>query len=376
MKMRLLATAVAAALGLAAAAQSAQAAAFGASLVVVQDGDGAAALTNAATPAFLDEFSLGGGSIQSIALPTATSGANFALTLSGTAASEGFLTKSVDGRYLNLAGYNATPGTTPITSAVASTIQRVVGRIDLSGNVDTTTALNDNVNLGNPRSVVADGSNIWVATSAQGIRYTTYGTVGASTQISSTPTNTRVVNIFNGQLYTTSASTVFQGVCTVGTGEPTTTGQTTTALQGFPTASGPSPYDYIFADSNTLYVADDRSTGAGGIQKWIQSGGTWTLQYTMAPTATTGLRGLTGYADGAGNFIFYGTTSESSANKLVTITDAIAATALAGQTFTTLATAPTNTAFRGVELVPEPATASLLMFGAAGLLTRRSRRRA
>lgn len=360
-------------------AEPTYAAAFGSfNLVVTQVGDGTAALTNAATAASLQEYTIGGSLVQSLPLPTVASGANLALTVSGTSTSEGFLTLSPDGQYLTIAGYNAAPGTASITGSNAGTINRSVARIDMSGVIDTSTALTDNLTLGNPRSVVSDGNNIWVATSSQGIRYTTFGTVGTSTQISSTPTNTRVVNIRNGQLYVSSASGTFQGPATVGTGEPTTTGQTTTLLNGFPTTSGPSPYDYLFADDNTLYVADDRATlSNGGIQKWTQSAGTWSLKYTLNVTATSGIRGLTGYDDGAGNFVLFGTTTESNANKIVSISDLISATTLPGNAFATVATAPTNTAFRGVELLaPEPGSAMLLVIGAAGVLNGRRRRRA
>ena len=45
-------------------------------IVVVRVGDGAAALTNASTATFLDEYTPAGALVQSIALPTAASGSN------------------------------------------------------------------------------------------------------------------------------------------------------------------------------------------------------------------------------------------------------------------------------------------------------------
>lgn len=119
-----------------------RAAAFGqGDLVVVLDGDGSAALNANATAAFLQEYSIAGSLIQTLALPTAASSLNQTLTLSGSAASEGFLTLSVDGQYLTVAGYAATPGTAGVTTAAASAINRVVGTIAMSGNINTTTAL-------------------------------------------------------------------------------------------------------------------------------------------------------------------------------------------------------------------------------------------
>jgi hypothetical protein len=337
-------------------------------LVVVQDGTGAAALNGNATAAFLNEYTVSGSSVQALPLPTTASGANGALTLSGTATSEGFLTLSANGQYLTLAGYNQAVGTASIT---ASTGNRSVARIDLNGIIDTTTILNDSGSIGNVRSVVSDnGSGIWVASSSGGIRYTPFGSTAASTQISTAPVNTRVVNIYGNQLYLSSASAPYVGVATVGSGLPTTSGQTVTLLSGFPTVAGPSTYDYVFADVNTIYVADDRATASGGgLQKWSFNGSSWALSYTLTAGLTAGLRGLTGVSDGSGNFLLYATTADgTSGNKLVATSDLLSATTLPGaETFATLATAAPNTAFRGVELipaaVPEPTCAVLGLLG-------------
>src|SRR5437868_2124267 len=72
-------------------------------LLVVQSGDGSAALASSATAAFLKEYATAGTgqtALSSTALPTAGSGSNKRLTLSGTATSEGFLQMSPDGKYL------------------------------------------------------------------------------------------------------------------------------------------------------------------------------------------------------------------------------------------------------------------------------------
>src|SRR5437016_10758413 len=191
--------------------------------------------------------------------------------------------------------------------------------------------------------------------SSNGSRYTTLGTVGASTQLSTTVTNLRATNIFSNQLYVSSASGTFQGVAKVGSGTPTTTGQTITLLPGFPTATGPSPYAFAFSDSNTLYVADDRSTASGGgLQKWTFNGTTWTLSKTFTTGLTAGLRGVTLTVNGSNQPVIYATTADS-ATKFVTVTD----TGSAGDSFTTLATAGTNKAFRGVAFAPVSATPTL-----------------
>src|SRR5262249_57285590 len=93
-------------------APSASAAGFSpGNLVVARVGTGDAALSNAATAVFLDEYTPTGTLVQSVPMPTATNGANRRLTVSGTATSEGALALSMDGRYLSLGGYDADPGT-------------------------------------------------------------------------------------------------------------------------------------------------------------------------------------------------------------------------------------------------------------------------
>src|SRR5689334_10758602 len=86
-------------------------------IVVYRVGDGSAALGSAATAVFLDEYTPAGVLVQSIALPTAVSGLNKRLVASGTATSEGLLTRSADGQYLILAGYDAALGTASITTS-------------------------------------------------------------------------------------------------------------------------------------------------------------------------------------------------------------------------------------------------------------------
>lgn len=336
-------------------------------LVVVRVGDGAAPLTNASTATFLDEYTPAGALVQTIALPTAATGANLPFANSGTATSEGFLNVSQNGIFLTLAGYATAPGVAAIATSSASTVARVIARVDIGGNVDTTTTITDGYNgvppvppsttgtSGNIRSAVTvDGSAYWCsgtgATGSAGVRYVQHG---ASTSLglnAGAPTNVRVAGIYNGQLYATSASTVYQGVYTVGTGLPTTSGQTTAVLPGLPTTSGPSTYDFWFADPVTLYMADDRAVlSNGGVQKWANVNGTWVQQYILQPTA--GCRAVTGRRVN-GVTTIYATTATG---QIVSIVDNGA-----GSPATVVATAPTNTAFRGMRLLSKPTTLARL----------------
>jgi hypothetical protein len=343
-------------------------------LVVVTVGSGAS-INSSATAAALYEFTTSGGLVQQIALPTAASGGNGALTLSGSASSEGFLQISANGQYLTMAGYNAAPGTAAPQTALASAVNRVVGVIDMSGNINTTTILNNSYSGSNIRGAVStDGNNLWLSGNGgsslggtAGIQYTTTGG-SASTQINPTTTNVRVVNIYNNQLYGTSASgsgTPWLGVATVGTGLPTTTQVAPgyAILPGMPTTGTHSSYDFWFKDANTVYVADDTSAANnGGIQKWTQSGGTWTLSYTLlnTGTSTTAARGLAGTVDGSGNTLLFFTTGS--------LLGEVIDTGVNTSTFTTLATAASGYAFRGVEFLPVPEPGSFAILG-LGLLS-------
>ena len=346
-------------------------------LVVVQVGDGSAPLSSSATVASLLEFTTAGSWVQTLGLPVAASGGNQPLTLQGSASSEGFLAISGNGQYLTMAGYAAVPGTASPSGAAPSTINRVVARISLDGTIDTSTALSDAYQGSNIRSAIStDGISLWTTGNASsgngataGPRYTTFGST-TSTRVDTTASNMRVANIFNGQLYVSSATGTLLGVSTVATGLPTTASAgPITLLPGFPTSGTHSSYDFWFKDSNTLYVADDgTAANGGGIQKWTFDGSLWTLAYTLLNngTTTTGVRGLAGVVDGNGNAVLFGTTSVSSANQLITVTDTGS-----GSTATTLATAPASTAFRGVEYVPEPSSISLMLLGLLALLRSR-----
>lgn len=392
MRQRLCYALIAAA-GTAAAAN----AAFQGNLVVSSYGDGTAALSNASTQINLLDFTAGLTSASlngSLALPSTGNGPF--LTGSGTATSEGTLTRSADGRYLTIAGYNASAGLASIAGTAATNVNRAVARVDLDQNVEIVRLAADAYTANNIRSVVTtDGTKYWAGGTASGtnggVRYFEHDTSGpvSSTLISASPTNTRVVNIFDGQLYVSTQSGAFRGVNTVGTGLPETSGQTTTLLSGFdPSTSAPqNAYDFWFASDSILYVADERSnpSNPGGLQKWVLDAGTWSLQWSLfslnndgddqTPNVNVGLRGLTGTVDDDGAIILYGITSNSGLNHLVSFRDLPGSTSLPiDAEFNLLYTAAPNTVLRGVDFTPIPTPGSLALLGIAGALAARRRR--
>ncbi len=340
--------------GLLASPPEAQAAFSTGNLVVVRVGDGAAALTNAAAAVFLDELTTAGTLVQSLALPTAISGANRALTLSGSATSEGGLSRSTDGRYLLLAGYDAAPGTAAVTSTTSATTPRVIARVDGTGAIDTTTSLNNVFSANNVRSAAStNGTDLFAVGANSGVVYTTLGAT-SGTSIATTVANLRVVQIFDNQLYTSTASGTAVRIGTVGTGTPNTAGQTITNIAGFPSSTG-SPYGYFFADLDagvagvdTLYVADDGI----GLTKYSLVGGSWTSNGVIGTNADD-YRGLAGRVIGGTVELYAALDNGSNADTIVRIADASGYNGALTGTATVIATAQTNTAFRGIAFAPQ-----------------------
>jgi len=318
-------------------------------LVVVRVGSGAAALSSAATPQFLEQFLPDGTpAAATIALPTTLALPQLHATVAGSATSEGFITQSADGKYLVCVGYAADVATPSVAGTASAAVPRVVARIALDGTIDTSTCITNLFSGGNIRSATSqDGSQFWAGGSNSSTVLVDFAQT-TGTSVGTGTTNLRVTDIANGQLFTTSGSgATTRAVNTVGVGVDTLPGQVIAPLNGMASGTA-SPYDFWFADPSTLYVADDRTVASGGgIQKWTESAGTWTLQYTLAPGAVS-CRGLTGVVDETGTTLF-ATTTASSANTLVKVVDTGA-----GSTFTTLATAAANTAFRGLRFVRMP----------------------
>ena len=145
-----------------------------------------------------------------------------------------------------------------------------------------------------------------------------------------------------------------------------------------------SPNNFFFANPATLYVADGGApknnsatspTGNGGLEKWINSQpdgtGTWSLAYTLAQglglvanttgTGTSGLYGLAGSVSGNTVQLFATnyTLNDLDPTYLFGITDNLIYTTPAQavtETFAKLASAPSDSNFKGVAFAPTIAT--------------------
>jgi hypothetical protein len=307
-------------------------------IVVTRVGTGSAALGSTGTALFLEEFN-NTGLVGTITVPT--TGTN-KLVVAGSSTSEGMLSRSSDFSKLSVPGYDAALGLAGVASA--ANIARSVGTYGIGyGSFNKiTSTLTTGSNL---RSVVSEGNNYWGGNASGGISY--LGT-GTSTAVSSTVSNTRTVGIHNGNLYFTTGSGTI-GLYKVGTGLPTTTGQVSTSF--IATGAGASPYGFQFNTAETVcYIADSRTGAGGGVQKWVNTAGSWTLAYTMSVGASTGAFGIAVDFYAGVNPRIYATVSNASGTQVLYFDDNGTSTPTLNIISTLLST--TFKAYRGVAFAP------------------------
>jgi hypothetical protein len=396
----------------------------------------------ALTPINLIEYSpTGGAAVLTYTLPTAdgvAGAANVGVVGQYDSNSEGNIQLSADGSYLTLAGYSATAAAAGIqkstntangtnypagtaysfsTVAVAQStdtdVPRVVAFVDPNGNVNSSTLLNDVYSTNNPRAVYsASPSTFYI--SGQGDGNTTdqgvyFAQTGMNTVAHPSPApagiynahETRTVSIYNNNLYYSidTSSGKYTGIWKFN-GTPTgpaTATRIIPANNGLTGASlvSYSPEAFYFANPTTLYVADTGlpkfgGVGDGGIQKWVFSGSSWTLAYTLIPSANFsnqyGFQDLTGEVVGSGataQVTLFGVSNGNygeAPNGLFSITDSLAASSAAGESFTLLESSAGGGGlnFKGVAFapvaIPEPTSLAVITASGASLLLRRNQR--
>ena len=307
-------------------------------VVLLQVGDGTG-LGSTGAPITLRDFSTIGVAGNSVVVPSSGTGT---LVLSGSSTTEGGMSLNADGTKLVFGGYVlAQPSATVVGGSLASSIPRAIATVDAGGIYTREVTSSTAFDVGNIRGAAANGLNFWATGSNQGVNY--LGTSNPST-VAAGKVNLRAAAVFNGQLYISSASAsgspANTGIFMVGSGMPVTGGQalTTVVNTGNTNTNG----FYIKPTLDVLYVA----IGNGGIQKWVKTGA-WALAYTLT------------FSDGALNLVadFAGASPElyvvsNTGSKLLKITDPGTGSGSVPVIPVLLATAATNTAWRGISFAP------------------------
>jgi hypothetical protein len=330
-------------------------------VVVFRVGTGSETLSHSAATVWLDEYAPNGSLVESLELPTSASGANKPLLAAGSGTSEGLLTLSGNDAYLMLTGYDTTVGKEEVAESSAKTVPRTVGRVSATGEINTSTILENFANANNPRSAASsEGTKIWVGgsgkTTTGGVHYTTLGAHEASTVNSSldeTDTDVRQVSVVDGQLYT-SASPLKAGaltIATVGSGLPTAKG---TTIANLPFAAAPQePYAYSLltlgsgTTPDTLYVAENTRQA---IVKYGLLAGIWVEEGSVGVPYVTGVTTndvngvVTIYATSSGKQGYSGSISK--------FTDESGLGGTLSAVPVEIAQAPADEAIRGVAFAP------------------------
>lgn len=343
--------------------------------------------TSAAATVVLTEFTpTGTATGYTITLPNTSPGQNqpagtqLALTESGSAVG-GYFSLTTNGMALSVGGYNASTGTAAVASSATNTVNRTIGLIAPSGAVNTTNGFNTGGANGFRSVAAVDGTAFYFST-ATNVNYqpaTGSAQTTPTTLFSGTLRNT---GIFGNSLFVSGAGTGTLGISLVGTAGtlPTATGQTLTVLDGTQTngTGTVSPYGFVLLDNplntnsfmgtglDTLYVADDRSAAnGGGILRFVFDGTNW-----GTPTVVNngvGYRALTASLDPDTNTVrLFAITTQTSANRLESVTDALTVSGGSFGTVSVLSTAAASTVYRGVAFTPTPEPVGILL--SAGLM--------
>ena len=314
-------------------------------LVVVRAGEGTQTLTVNGNSIYLDQFTTTGGYVNTVTIPD--TGATRLVQSSG--ATEGALNRSADGRLLTLAGYDAAPaGASSVSGATSVSVPRVGATINALASYSRVLKITNTYSQSGFRSVTTDGTNkFWCSGGNSGTIH--FDSINNSTVIQNGKANTRVAQIYNGDLWISSASATVtpavQGLFKFN-GTPTSTQSLIQVATGAQTGNGDGIQDFAVSPTGTtVYYTDDRGGTNQPIQRWDLVGGTWAFSYYLGTgLGTLGSRFMT--VDWSGPYI-YATTTESTQNKLVKIVDTGS-----GSAATVIATAGPGQLFRGVKFGP------------------------
>lgn len=349
-------------------------------IVISRVGAGNASLSSKAAPVYLTEITPSGTLVQIIPLPfenSALTGNNNKFVTQGSSSNDANITVSANGAFFVLTGYSTdTTTAVPSGSVNFKKINKVIARVSMNGVVNTSTLMDTATFTGsstiNARCATSnDGTGFWQVGSSGGVRYVPFGSTGSGTDtvtiVSNTVSNLRTIQTYGGDLIVGSASGTVVRVGKI-SGFPTTSGNTLTNLQGmsvFPSANS------IFITSlpggptglNTLYVADDGTNS--GIKKFCLNATTGNWDSVGMYDAGGAYRGLTCSVNGS-TVNIYAIKASTPLLRFVDVAGYGVAPTPKVAPYDTIYKATTNTAFRGVAIVPQSSTLAinLLSFNA------------
>lgn len=293
-----------------------------ANLVVLRAGDGTSALVNTGNPLFLDQIQPDGTYVSTVAIPDSGSNA----LIGFNTLTDHYLSSSANNRAVIFGGFNVNrPYSANLANSVASAAPRGIGSINGLGYyslaVSESNSIYDKQFIKGVTST--DGSTEFWTSGGSGIVYVA---PALSPEVQIATGGRSSMSIYEDSLYTLLGGGLyeFSGLPI----SPTTPGQVL--------ATSANPNDFaISPDGLTIYVADGSniSTGGGGIRRYDNVDGGWTLSYTFTNVSAnpTGNNGPDGLAVDFSNFsgggqsgtgaIIYATSGQATQNNLMRIID-------------------------------------------------------
>jgi hypothetical protein len=312
-------------------------------LLVVRAGDGTVAYSggaDVAAPVFLEELTLGaaaGGIYGTVAQRVRIAGpaGHLQCTLSNLYWRDGWATRSADGRFVTLLGLNVVAGAAWPGSAVSTL--KTVARIAADGTADITTGALNLITAGNyytHSSHTVDGSGHYVigpslvgCDNNAGIRYIPHGgsasvqlnaTLGRCNYDSRTVTTTTMGGAL--QLVAVFADAGRRGPYLVGSGLPTTPGQSAALLPGFEAAAvqavlGDRLGDAVWQDASTLFLADATTPATRHVHRFVLNAttGAWDMLPALRFATTSLVFSITGRVEADGVYHLYALATSGAA---------------------------------------------------------------
>lgn len=334
-------------------------------LAVLRAGDGVIDLKLKQSPIFVDQYDTNSpNAAPSLSVPIPTNGPN-SFFFNGHAASEGILTRSANQKILAFGGYGgADLLQIDGTASRMDLLQRGICTVDNSGTIHTYLypSVMKDAKI-NPRGVVTDGTNnFWGCGNSKNTYYFNPAQQHEPVRFIDLP-NSRAIKIVNNALYVSvneADARVMDGPAGLYTFLPLALPRAANTSIEMVVPTTP---DYkkvagfdISPKQNIAYTSDT----AAGVQKYVNSGGTWKLAYNFSvpqniPKELNNAAGCFGLVvDFSGTApVIYATTTEGyggsvNSNRVVRIVDTGA-----NAVVTTLVQATsTNIAFRGIDFTP------------------------